>query len=286
MKIPEKLYPFQPKKIVLNGNVLSYIDEGRGEVVVMLHGNPTWSFYYRKLIVQLRESYRVIAPDHMGCGLSDKPQDYPYRLADHIDNLDTLLEDVPGPISLVVHDWGGAIGFGYATRNPDKIKNIVVLNSAAFRSQKIPFRIRLCKLPLLGEFLVRGLNGFAYPALFMAVCRKMSKAVRNGFLAPYGNWHDRIAVHRFVQDIPLSPQHPSYQRLLEIEEGLVKLMDKPMLIAWGGQDFCFNDSFYTEWLRRFPKAQTKYLADAGHYVLEDAFDELGPLIEQFLQENG
>lgn len=286
MKIPQDLYPFKPKGIDIQGNSLSYVDEGEGETIVMLHGNPTWSFYYRNLISKFKNSYRVIVPDHMGCGLSDKPQDYPYRLENHIQNLELLLADCPGQVSLIVHDWGGAIGFGYAVRHPEKIKNLIVLNTAAFPSKHIPFRIRLCKIPILGEVIVRGLNGFAYPALFMAVAKKMSKSVRQGFLAPYSNWHDRIAVHRFVKDIPLSKQHPSYQTLVKIEQGLPKLADKAMLIIWGGRDFCFNDFFYGQWLRRFPKAETKYFKDAGHYVLEDAYKDIEPLVEQFLQRNG
>jgi haloalkane dehalogenase len=284
--VAENLYLFQPKTICIDGNNLSYVDEGQGETVAMLHGNPTWSFFYRRLIIHLKDSYRVIVPDHMGCGLSDKPQDYPYRLINHIENLEMLLKDCRGRVSLIVHDWGGAIGFGYAVRHPEKIKNLIVLNTAAFTSRRIPLRIRLCKIPFLGELLVRGFNGFAFPATFMAVSKKMAKSVRKGFLAPYGNWHDRVAVHRFVKDIPLSMQHPSYKTLMEIEQGLPKLQAKPMLILWGGKDFCFNDSFYQEWLRRFPQADKKYFKEAGHYLLEDAYPAIAPLIEQFLRKHG
>jgi haloalkane dehalogenase len=286
VNIPDNLYPFHTSRISVAGNTLYYVDEGQGDTVVMLHGNPTWSFYYRNLIKLLRGNYRVIAPDHMGCGMSDKPQNYPYCLETHIDNLERILQDCHGKITLIVHDWGGAIGFGYAVRHPEKIHKLIVFNTAAFCCKRIPFRIRLCKIPYLGALLVRGLNGFAYPAAFMAVNRKMSKAVKKGFLAPYGNWHNRIAIHRFVQDIPLTPKHPSYQTLLTIEEGLAKLTDIPMLILWGGRDFCFNDFFYSEWLRRFPKAKTKYFSEAGHYVLEDAYSDIEPLVEEFLEENG
>ena len=274
------------KKIEIGGHLLSYIDEGAGagETVVMVHGNPTWSFYYRHLANHLKNHFRVIVPDHIGCGHSDKPQDYPYRLENHISNLEVLLEQIDGPISLVVHDWGGAIGFGYAVRHPEKIKSLVVLNTAAFRSRHIPLRILICRIPFLGALLVRGLNGFAYPATFMAVAKKMAKEVKKALLAPYGNWHDRVAIHQFVQDIPLSPKHPSWQTLVGVENGLKELLSKKMLILWGGRDFCFNDLFYKEWCARFPEAEKKYFADAGHYILEDLHGEIEPLILDFLSK--
>jgi len=283
--LEDNIYPFITKKITVDGHNLSYIDEGKGETVVMVHGNPTWSFYYRNLALQLRDKFRVIVPDHLGCGYSDKPQDYPYRLENHISNLERLLEHVEQPISMVVHDWGGAIGLGYAGRHPDKIKSLVILNTAAFPMKRIPFRIRLCRLPIIGELLVRGLNGFAYPATFMAVANKLAPAVKSAFLAPYGNWHDRIAVHRFVMDIPMDSSHPSWQTLLQVEEGLSQLEDKAMMILWGGQDFCFNDQFYHEWLRRFPSAAKRYFPEAGHYLLEDKHGEIEPLIADFLLKN-
>ena len=248
----------------------------------MLHGNPTWSYYYRNLAALLQDRYRVIVPDHLGCGLSAKPQDYPYHLENHIDNLAALLAELgTDKISLVVHDWGGAIGMGYAVRHPQRIKSLVILNTAAFLAPCIPWRIRICRTPLLGPLLVRGLNGFAGPARYMAVARPLPAEVAKAYLAPYDSWRNRVAVLRFVQDIPLSPADYSWNTLQEIEQGLEQFKDTPMLILWGGKDFCFNDYFYRVWLEKFPQAQTKYFPDAGHYVLEDAFSEIGPLVENF-----
>jgi haloalkane dehalogenase len=144
-------------------------------------------------------------------------------------------------------------------------------------------RIALCRLPLLGELLVRGLNGFAWPATFMAVRKQMRPEVKAGFLAPYNSWVSRVAVSRFVQDIPLRPDHPSWSALVQVEEGLEKLRDKPILICWGGRDFCFNDEFYEEWRQRFPLAQCCYFPDAGHYVLEDALPEILAVLPRFLE---
>jgi len=279
------LYPFTPKTLTINGHALSYLDEGQGPAIVMLHGNPTWSFYYRNLVLALRSEFRVIVPDHMGCGLSDKPQGYPYTLATHIDNLNRLLDHLGlSDLSLMVHDWGGAIGMGLAGRRPEMIRSLIVTNTAAFPSTRIPWQISLCRLPWLGAFLVRGLNGFAGPAVRMAVSKPLPAEVARGYLQPYDSWRNRVAVHGFVRDIPLRPGHVSWPTLCEVEGNLPKLRSKPMLILWGGRDFCFNDWFYGEWLRRFPEAQRHYFAEAGHYLLEDAGREIEPMARDFFRE--
>lgn len=266
-----------------DGNHLSYLDVGSGPVVVMLHGNPTWSFYYRRLVTLLEDRFRLIVPDHLGCGLSDKPQDYPYRLKNHIDNLEMLLNHLGlTSHSLVLHDWGGAIGMGYAVRYPERIQSLVVLNTAAFPAPRMPLRIRICRLPLLGSLLVRGFNGFAGTAPYMAVSNRMDPDTVRAYLRPYDSWKNRIAILRFVQDIPMNKRHPSWQTLAEIEAGLSLFKETSVLIVWGGKDFCFNDWFYEEWRRRFPKNESHYFPEAGHYVLEDAFAQAGPLIRNFL----
>lgn len=279
------LYPFTPKQIAIDGHTLSYLDEGKGPAIVMLHGNPTWSFYYRNLVLALRSEFRVIVPDHMGCGLSDKPQDYPYTLANHIDNLTVLVRQLGlSDLSLMVHDWGGAIGMGFAGRYPEMIRSLVITNTAAFPSHRIPLRIRICRLPCLGAALVRGLNGFAWPALSMAVTRKLAPDIARGYLLPYDSWHNRVAIYGFVRDIPMRPNHVSWPTLQEISSNLPHLRDKPMLILWGGRDFCFNDWFYQEWLRRFPQARRHYFSEAGHYLLEDAGTVIEPEVRDFFRE--
>ncbi len=149
------------------GLKLHYIDEGSGEPVVMLHGNPTWSFYYRHMIDSLRGSYRVIAPDHIGCGMSDKPDDsqYNYTLASRVDDLELLLDHLglDRDLTLVMHDWGGMIGMAYAARHPERIARLVVSNTAAFHkpsSKPMPRALAICRDSRLGAFLVRGLNVF------------------------------------------------------------------------------------------------------------------------------
>lgn len=280
------LYPFVAQKISIQGHNLSFLDQGQGRVIVMLHGNPTWSFLYRNLAILLQDTYRVIVPDHMGCGFSDKPQDYSYTLKTHIDNLETLLVDLDiEKFSLVVHDWGGAIGMGLAVRIPERVESVVVMNTAAFPSQRIPLRIRMCRVPLLGDLIVRGFNGFARGALTMAVVNKMTPTVARGYLEPYDSWAHRIALLRFVQDIPLTPKDASWKSLTEIDQGLKLLQDIPMLVLWGGRDFCFTRHFYNEWLQRFPGAESHFFPDAGHYVLEDAFNAMAPRLTTFFQKN-
>ncbi len=266
-----------------DSHTISCLDEGQGEALVMVHGNPAWSYLYRNLVSGLRDSYRCIVPDHLGCGLSDKPQDYPYRLENHIDNLELVLDHLQvEKCVLIVHDWGGAIGMGWASRYPERIKGIVVLNTAAFPSPGIPFRIAVCRWPVLGPLLVRGLNGFVLASVLMAVATRMDKRVASGFTAPYNNWHNRVAVNGFVRDIPMNEQHPSWHTLEKVEAGLDKLINKPMMIFWGGRDFCFNQQFYEEWRRRFPEASAHYFQKGGHYVLEDCFSEARQIIYPFI----
>ena len=268
-------YPFEGAKFQQPAGLMNYVDAGEGRPVLFVHGNPTWSFYWRAALTALQRTHRVIAPDHLGCGLSDKPQDWSYRLADHIDNLERLVLALNlRDITLVVHDWGGAIGMGVATRHPDRFRDFVITNTAAFRAPKIPIRIAVCRTPILGELAVRGLNGFAGAAVYMATERGLSPTARAGLLAPYDSWQSRIATHRFVLDIPMRPSHPSWETIVAIEDGLPALAAKPMRLVWGERDWCFSPWFRLEFERRFPAARSFPLADVGHYVMEDAPDQL------------
>jgi haloalkane dehalogenase len=278
------LYPFAQHRLDVPGGWINYVDEGEGPAVIMLHGNPTWSFYYRRLIAALSPTHRVIVPDHIGCGLSDKPQRYPYRLVNHIENLGLLVRHLDiSEADMVVHDWGGAIGLGYAVQQLLGLRRLVILNTAAFLSRHLPKRITACKIPGLGALAIRGLNGFAGGATLMAVERPMEPLVRQGFLLPYRNWHDRIANLRFVQDIPLHPLHPTYQVVDSIDKRLHLLADVPKLILWGGKDWCFDDHFLQGWRERFPDATVQVLPDAGHYVLEDGHETIVPAVRDFLR---
>lgn len=277
------LYPFRTARLALPGAAMSYVDEGAGPPALLVHGNPTWSFYYRRLIAALSPAHRVIAPDHVGCGLSAKPQDYPYTLSTHIENLGRLVDSLELPqLDLVVHDWGGAIGMGWAVRNPERVRRIVVLNTAAFLSPRLPLRIAVCRYPILGDLAVRGLNAFAGAAVHMAVERPLPPDVARGLLHPYASWADRVAIQRFVRDIPTAPSHPTWAVVDAIDRELPALRERPMLILWGGRDWCFSDHFLQGWLQRFPAARAVRFDDAGHYVLEDAHAAIVPRVVDFL----
>jgi pimeloyl-ACP methyl ester carboxylesterase len=284
-----EFYSFKNNYLDLGGIKYHYLDEGKGDPVVMLHGNPTWSFYYRNLVLALRDSYRVIVPDHIGCGLSDKPDEkkYNYTLKQRVDDLEMLLSHlgINKEITLVVHDWGGMIGMAYAARHPERIKRLVILNTAAFhlpKTKKFPWQLWLTRTAL-GAFLVRGFNAFSLGAAIFGSKKPMAGKTRKAYLAPYNSWANRIAVLRFVQDIPLNPGDPAYELVSEVENNLSKFADRPILICWGEKDFVFDHHFLNEWIKRFPKAQVHRFSNAGHYVLEDAGEEIIPLVNKWLK---
>jgi pimeloyl-ACP methyl ester carboxylesterase len=295
--ISSTLYPFEGKFLTLkNGVQMHYLDEGPRTVtgpskgaVVMVHGNPTWSFYYRDVVRALQSTHRCIVPDHIGMGLSDKPSDdvYSYTLAQRVEDLDTLIRStVPeGPITLIMHDWGGMIGTAWAVKNPDRVVRIVALNTAAFRlpeSKSFPWPLALTRTPL-GAVLVRGGNAFSRVASHVCVKRgALPKAVRRAYTAPYHSWQDRIATLRFVQDIPLRESDDAYRVVHETEQKLHLLADKPMLLAFGLQDFVFDKHFLETWERHFPKAEALRFPDSGHYILEDQREVLLPRIRSFV----
>ena len=279
-------YPFSSHHIELSsGHKLHYIDEGAGDVVLFVHGNPTWSFAWRRFVQGLCPQYRTIAIDHLGCGLSDKPQDFEYRLANHVENLVELIERLDlRNINLVMHDWGGAIGSGAAVRMPERFRRFVYMNTAAFLSPLIPLRIAVCRIPFLGTFALRGLNAFSRAAIYMAIEKpeRMTPAIKAGFLAPYDSWANRVAVQNFVADIPLRAGHPSFETLSRIDAGIGQFEKHPMLLVWGTRDWCFTTEFLAEFERRFPEAEVCRIEDAGHYVFEDAHEIAIPRLQQFL----
>jgi pimeloyl-ACP methyl ester carboxylesterase len=283
------LYPFAPHYIEVGGHRMHYVDEGQGDAVLMVHGNPSWSFFYRNLIAEFASSHRVIAPDHIGCGRSDKPNDddYDYTLSTRLADLGTLIDSLDlRNITLIVHDWGGMIGMAWAARHPDRISRLVIMNTAAFplpKAKSLPASLTLARTPGIGALLVRGANAFSLGAIRSCVTRRpMSKAVAAGYLEPYDSWAHRIAVHRFVQDIPLNEDDRAYPIVRETGEALTRLADKPMLISWGLRDFVFDHHFLDEWVRRFPEAEVHRFDDCGHYVLEDAGEEIIPLVREFV----
>ena len=281
-------YPFEPRFLENDGVWQHYLDEGPrdGEALLFLHGNPTWSFLWRRLIGALRDRRRCVAPDHVGCGLSDKPADYEYVLRNHIGGVERLVEHLGlERITLVMHDWGGVIGMGFARRHPELVSRLVILNTAAFHDGRIPRRILLCRTPILGAIAVRDLNVFVRLATTMAVAKPMPPEVKRGFLLPYDGWANRVAIHRFVQDIPLAPSHRSYAELTAIDDSLDEFRDRPAILLWGERDWCFTPRFREVWQRRLPHAEVYRFDDASHYVTEDAAGEVFVALEGFLEKH-
>ena len=289
---PEHLYPFSSHYLETRGLRLHYLDEGPPDAppVLMLHGNPTWSFYYRNLVRSLSKSHRCIVPDHIGCGLSDKPGDekYDYRLASRIEDVDSLIRhlDISEPISLVVHDWGGMIGFAWAVQNPERIAKLVILNTAAFplpEEKRMPPALSLVRDLKIGEYLVLRFNAFSGIAAKVAFKKPVSKEIRQAYTLPYDSPANRIATARFVQDIPLSENDPGFDILLKTAEHLHLLENKPCLIAWGEKDFVFDKTFLKRWLDYYPDAEIHRYPDCGHYILEDGGPALIDIITNFIE---
>jgi haloalkane dehalogenase len=224
----------------------------------------------------------VIVPDHIGSGLSEKPQNWTYHLKDHIDNVERLVDRLGlKEITLIVHDWGGAIGMGLATRRPELIKRLVLLNTAAFYIDDIPRRIQMCRLPVVGPWIVRRLNGFARAATWMASTKGLTKDVKKGYLLPYDSYENRVGVSAFVKDIPMEADHPTISTIRDIELKLATVK-VPTLVLWGAKDFCFHKDFYSRWLEIYPDAKSVWYEDAGHYILEDAKERVIDEISSFL----
>jgi pimeloyl-ACP methyl ester carboxylesterase len=282
------LYPFETRHMRLAcGHRMSYVDEGSGPPLLMLHGNPTWSFYYRNLVLGLRDRYRCIAPDHIGCGLSDKPQEWSYRLPAHVDNICELIERLDlRDATLVVHDWGGPIGYLAALRLADRFRRFVVFNSAVFL-QPLPRLLTMTRIPLYGAFVIRGLNGFLKTGLWTSIANpaRFTRGVRAGYLFPYDSWAHRIAILRFVQEIPLERGHPNRPLMDDLERRLSVVKELPHLIVWGLQDRVFHRGFLEGWRQRIPTAEVHALEDASHWVVDEAPEKIVALVRAFLSNH-
>lgn len=290
-------YSFTPRRFeVRPGIAMSYLDEGPsdGEVIVMLHGNPSWSYYWRHLVIGLRDRYRCIVPDHIGMGLSDKPSDhsasnpnYRYTLQSRVDDLSALLDHlkIDGPVTLAVHDWGGMIGFGWALSHVAQVKRLVITNTAAFplpAAKKMPWQLAFGRDSRWGALAIRGFNAFSGIASYVGVSKRMPADVRRAYVAPYDSWANRISTLRFVQDIPLSERDPSWSLVVEAGKRLPEFADRPAFIGWGLRDFVFDKHFLDGFAAALPQAQVHAFPDAGHYVLEDKHKVLVPAIRAFL----
>lgn len=268
---------------------LCYYRDGEGEPLVMVHGNPTWSFLYRYLFDQLRSSFQVVAYDHLGCGYSARPDSvvYPYTLQARIVDLLTLVDYLfpKERLTLIMHDWGVAIGLGYASRFPKRIKQLVILNGAAFHlpvGKRFPWQLGVFRNRYCGRFFCQQTSLFLKAVLSTCSSYGLTAEVAEAYCHPYQTANDRLAIWKFVEDIPLVADDASYQTLQKIEQNLERLVDVTMMFCWGAKDFIFDDDFLNYWQELFPNACYRVYQEAGHLVPEDAPSQLVEDLGDFL----
>jgi haloalkane dehalogenase len=290
------LYPFKSRFIDTPMGLMHYVDEGAGAVVLMLHGNPTWSFLYRDFIVALSDSHRVVAPDHIGFGLSEKPNDEAfYSIDGHIRNLETLVTSLDlKDVTLIMQDWGGPIGLGMAARHPTRIKALVILNTFGFyppadhldpENLILPAPLRLMRTKIVGDFLVRNLGFFERVAMPTAVASgKRWKAVRHAYTGVFERHADRAGVMAFPRLIPTNTRHPTAQLMIKETGPFIDKFDGPVRGFWGVKDPFFPIEVLHAWKKRLPRARFTELPQAKHYIQEDAPDPIVAALQAFLAE--
>lgn len=262
---------------------MHYLDEGSGPVVLCLHGNPTWSFYYRNLVKELRGQFRVIAPDFIGCGLSDHPTESHFRASQRMDQLEEFCDKLGlKSFSLVMHDWGGPIGTGFALRRFDSVERLVYLNTTLTEVDSLPKMIKSAAKPFIGRIITYYTNRFVSLLTKFGTVSEMSRSVKDGYLYPYRERSQRMAIWDFVADIPFDSSHPTYSDLLSIAQSLPRLRSKPVKILWGLKDPCFHREMLARVASHFPQAQVVEYPDASHLVLEDEPERTGKEILKFL----
>ena len=291
-------WPFAPRYFPTPDGRMHYIDEGArsGRPVVLVHGNPTWGYLYRNFIPPLvAEGYRVIVPDHLGFGRSDKP-DRPsaYGVERHAERLEMLLESLDlTETTLVPQDWGGPLGLYWATRHPTRVRSLVILNTFAHRPTRrvsLPLPLHLFRTPGVGEVLVKGGHAFVRVFLFGAGVvhhERLTKEVRAAYLAPHPTWATRTPILVFPREIPGGPEGRVADFCDGVHRGLRAFADRPVMIAWAMKDVGFTEDVLEDlWLSDFPRAEVHRIENAGHYLHEDAHEIIVPKMIDFLRRDG
>ena len=275
-------YPFKPHSFESDGARLHYVDEGRGAPIVMIHGTPTWSFLYRDMIKVLATRYRCIAPDHLGFGLSAKPEDAAYRPADHARRLRSLIEHLGlRDLTLIVHDFGGPIGLSYAIEQPHNVRALVLCNTWmwSLRGEPVAEVAGIIGRGRIGRFIFQRLN-FELQILFKAVWGKkatLSTALHQQYLKPFPQPRDRQAIQTLARE--LRDSSAWYEELWRRRERIKHI---PALLLWGLKDPIFTARHLARWQALFTHAQTVTFPEAGHFVQEEEQATLGQLVGQFL----
>ena len=281
-------YPFKPNYLDIGGFKMHYVDQGEGEPVVMLHGDPTWGYLWRKFILLISDTHRAIVPDHMGMGKSSVPKDpYPYLLRHHIFNLEELITSLElRDITLVLHDWGGPVGMGFAVRHPGLIKRLVLMNTWAFAKWpggEFPRLLEIIRSER-GESFVLEKNGYIKRALLGTANypENYTSKVLNAYLSPFPTPESRLALLCWSRDISVSESDLSYGEMNHIEDKLSLFDDIPVLLIWGILDPVLPGSVLEKWRRIYPHAQVCEIEDASHFLQEDSPKRVIGEIKQFL----
>lgn len=280
------LYPFESRYLDTGEGRIHYVDEGQGDVILMVHGTPTWSFLYRDLIRRLSATHRVVAPDHLGFGLSDKPEGAAYRPADHARRLALLIDRLElRDFTLVVHDFGGPIGLSYALDHPDRVARLVLFNTWLWSIAGEPAKARVARIMggPLGRFLYRRLN-FSPRVLVKSAYgdrSRLTPVVHRHYTAPFPTPATRQAPWVLAREmLGSSDWYESLWRRLD------RLAGKPTLIVWGMKDPAFPPSDLARWEEALPGARVVRLDDVGHFVPDEAPDAAAREIEAFIAERG
>ncbi|MCH9812708.1 MAG: alpha/beta fold hydrolase [Epsilonproteobacteria bacterium] len=274
--VDKNLFPYKSHYLTLeNGAKIHYVDEGKGPLLLLLHGNPTWSFLYRDIIKALKSDFRLIAPDYPGFGLSTAPKDYDFSAASHAKSMQEFVKKLDlKEITMMVQDWGGPIGFSLALNSPDRFKGFVIANTWAWPLERLGQKgFSLLMGGYFGEFISWGCNGIVRFFMFKGVSKTLSEDILAMYHAPFENREDRQQTHIFPAQ--LRGAKPFLQ---EIYKGLPTLADKPALIVWGEEDFAFQTPERQRFETLFTNHKTILLKEAGHFVQEDAPQEIADAI--------
>lgn len=282
--IDTTMYPFKNHYIELEAGKMHYADQGEGKTILFVHGTPAWSFLYRNYIDSLSKNYRCIAIDHIGFGLSDKPESFDGTPQSHSKNLSEFIEKLNlTDITIVVHDFGGPIGLSAAIQNNDKIKQVILFNTWLWETKSNTNAKRIDKLlnGRMGEFLYLNMN-FSPKVLFKKGIydkKKLTKQVHKQYIYPFPNKSSRRSLLKIGKSLVGSSDW--YQ---EQWNQLNKLESKPWLVLWGTKDEFITPEYLEKWQRRLLNSKViKY--DCGHFVQEEKPMETIEAIKSFLEKN-
>ena len=281
-------FPFEARFQNAGDCTLHYVDEGPRDAapVLFVHGNPTWSYFWRRPIARLSEQgHRCIAFDQMGFGRSDKPPHLAaYSLRRHVDNALALIDALDlSDVTLVGHDWGGPVGAGAMLERSERLRRLVLMNTWAWELPSfLPPFVREFRTEGLGEILALGGNLFVESIPGGMARRDADPQMMAAYRAPFPDYWSRAGTLAFQREIPLTERDRSAPLMASIHEGLGALAC-PVLLVWGMRDPVFQPVFLDMWRELFPDAEAVQIEEASHFLVEDRPDEVTGAIERFLQ---